>query len=205
MLSYGVERNRMMEEGVTPALMLPPGFLAIPAADDLWPLALAAAAAGEPGSVFWDGSAGCCRAAFVFEPDRSIDAGALLDLGLLALFDAIALLAPPRLPLTIALPDRLMVDGATVATLRAAIGPGLVPTWAVLGLDVAVDLQGPSPGERPDRTCLAEEGFGAVTPAQVLEYTSRSLLGWIDAWREEGPAILARTVAQRGHSVAVSV
>lgn len=196
------------DAAIDPLLALPPGFRALPGGDDPWAAAVRAAAAGaEPGSVFWDGAHGHCRAAFVFAPDRPLAAGLMLDLGALALFDAIAVLAPPQVPVHLVPPDGLAVDGGRVATLRASEAPAGadgVPDWAVLGMDAAVGVSMVAPGDTPDRTSLAEEGFGDVTPADLLTHMSRHLLGWIEAWREDGAAALAKVVAQRAASVAVA-
>jgi len=181
---------------------LPPGFRAFPGGDDPWAAALHSIALGaEPGSVFYDGTNGRCQAAFVFTPDRPFDgANLLLNLGTLALYDAVAVLAPPQVPVHILAPDGLAVDGGRVATLRvleAAAHTDAIPDWAVLGIDVAIGLQGAAPGETPDRTSLAEEGFGDVVSADVLTHMSRHLLGWIDAWQQHGAAALQREVALR--------
>ncbi len=173
----------------------------MPGGDDPWRAATDAAARGaEPGSVFWSGAQGRCRAAFVFAPDQPLAAGLLLNLGALALFDAVAVLAPPQVPVRLMPPDGLAVEGGRVATLSVAEAPVAldgIPEWAVLGIDVAVDLRAAAPGETPDQTCLAEEGFGDVSPAELLAHMSRHLLGWLDTWREDGAAALARAVAQR--------
>lgn len=184
------------------SLVLPPGFQAFPGGDDPWAAALRNAAAGaEPGHVYCDGAHGRCRAAFVFTPDRPFDgANVLLSLGALALFDAVAVLAPPQVPVHIVMPDSLTVDGGRVATLRAAQAAAhgdAIADWAVLGIDVAVGLQAGAPGENPDQTSLAEEGFGDIAPADVLTHMSRHLLGWIDAWQQHGGAALEREVALR--------
>ena len=150
--------------------------------------------------MFWDGAQGHCRAAFVFAPDRPLAAGLVLHLGALALFDAIAVLAPPQVPVHFLPPDGLAVDGGRVAMLQtaeASAGVGGVPDWAVLGIDAAVGISMAAPGETPDQTSLAEEGFGDVTPADLLMHMSRHLLGWLDVWREDGAAALALAVAQR--------
>jgi hypothetical protein len=187
-------------------LVLPPGFRACPGGGDPWAAALRGAAQGAaPGSVFVNGAQGRCRAAFLFAPDRPLGETELLNLGVLALFDALAVLAPPQVPVHVVPPDGLAVDGGRVATLRAARAAALadavpnldVPDWAVLGIDVAIDLQASAPGERPDQTCLAEEGFGDIAPADVLTHMSRHLLGWIDAWQEQGGAALQREVSLR--------
>jgi len=189
------------------SLALPPGFRALPGGDDPWGAAIRAAAAGaEPGSVFWDDAQGHCRAAFVFAPDRPLTAGLVLDLGALALFDAIAVLAPPQVPVHLLPPDGLAVDGGRVATLRTAEAPAGadgVPDWAVLGIDAAVSSGAAAPGETPDQTSLAEEGFGDVTPADLLMHMSRHLLGWLDVWREDGAAALAGAAMERAAPVVV--
>lgn len=160
----------------------------------------------DPGHVYCDGAHGRCRAAFVFTPDRPLDgANVLLNLGALALFDAVAVLAPPQVPVHVIVPDGIMpgglaVDGGRVATFRAAEAAShsdAIPDWAVLGIDVAVGLRDGAPGETPDRTSLAEEGFGDITPADVLTHMTRHLLGWIDAWQQHGGAALQREVALR--------
>lgn len=160
-----------------------------------------AASGAEPGSVFWDGCHGHCRAAFVFAPDRPLDGPTvMLDFGALALFDALAVLAPPQVPLHIIPPDGLALDGGRVASVRAAeasVHTGGVPEWVVLGIDVAIDVRGCEPGETPDRTCLMEEGFGEITAEEVISHASRYLLHWLDAWTQDGAAALAQAVAQR--------
>lgn len=171
---------------------LPPGFAARPVAGDPWPVALLAAPTDEPGSVFWNGSEGRCRAAVLFAPDRPVTPAMLRHLGLLALFDAAAGLAPPQLPIA-AEQDALLVNGGRVATVRTATGAD----WALLGFDMALDLQDAAPGKTPGQTCLAEEGFEAVTPAEFLLLASRHMLRWLEIWREDGPDALARRVAQR--------
>ena len=180
----------------------------MPGGDDAWNTAIRAAMAGaEPGSVFWDGAQGHCRAAFVFVPDRPLAAGLVLDLGALALFDAIAVLAPPQVPVHLLPPDGLAVDGGRVATLRiaeASAGADGVPEWAVLGIDVAVSSGTAAPGETPDQTCLMEEGFGDVAPADLLTHMSRHLLGWLDVWREDGAVALTRAVAGRAAPAVVA-
>jgi BirA family biotin operon repressor/biotin-[acetyl-CoA-carboxylase] ligase len=189
--------------------VLPPGFRALSGEGDAWRIALRAAALGaEPGDVFFEGAHGRCCAAFVFAPDRPLgDGGCMLDLGALALFDAVAVLASPQVPVHILRPDGLAVDGGRVATIRTAIAPsgaGAIPEWAVLGIDVAIQGGTAAPGETPDQTCLMEEGFGDVTAADVLMHTSRYLLGWLDEWREGGAAALAQAVALRTTTRAVA-
>jgi len=137
----------------------------------------------------------------VLAPDRALDdSGVVLHLGTLALFDAIAVLAPPQTPMHIIPPDGLAVDGGRVATIRATqavVRPGDVPEWAVLSIDLAAGVSSSDPGDRPDQTSLLEEGFGEVTSAEVLTHVSRHLLSWVDVWLQDGDAALAQAVALR--------
>jgi len=189
--------------------VLPPGFRALSGERDPWRTALRLAALGaEPGTVFWDDTHGQCCAAFVLAPDRPLgDGRSILDLGALALFDAIAVLAPPQVPVHILPPDGLAIDGGRAATIRAALAPccaDAIPDWAVLGINVAMQSGTAAPGEAPDQTCLMEEGFGDVTTADLLMQTSRHLLGWLDEWREGGAPALAHAVTLRTTTLAVT-
>jgi len=189
--------------------VLPPGFRALSGERDPWRTALRAAALGaEPGTVFWDDTHERCCAAYVLAPDRPLgDGRSIQDLGALALFDAIAVLSPPQMPVHILPPDSLAIDGGRVAIIRTALAPscdGVIPDWAVLGIEVAMRTGAAAPGETPDQTCLMEEGFGDVTTADVLMQTSRYLLGWLDEWREGAAAALAQAVALRTTTQAVA-
>lgn len=192
-------------------LALPPGFGALPCGNNPWAAAMRGAAAGDdPGSIRWDHADGMLRLAIVLAPDRPMqDAGPVAGLGALALFDALATLAPPQVPMHLLardglVPDGLAVDGARVAAIRAAMAPALldavpdaVPDWAVLGFEVALQARTAEPGATPDRTSLHEEGFGDVTAADVLVNTLRHLLVWLDAWGQDGAAALAPATLQR--------
>ena len=188
-------------------LALPPGFRALAGEDDPWEAALRTAALGAAtGSLYWNEVQGLYRAAIVFAPDHPLGRTSLamgpdlLNLGAVALFDALAVLAPPQVPMHLLLPDSLAVDGGRVATLRLAQAPSLddaASHWAVLGIDVSVDLQAAAPGNTPDRTCLAAEGFGEVTAAELMAHVCRHLLCWADTWREDGGRALAQAVSLR--------
>lgn len=193
-------------------LALPPGFGVLPCGNDPWAAAMHGAAKGDdPGSIRWDYLDGVLRLAIVLAPDRPMqDAGPVAGLGALALFDAVATLAPPQVPIHLLArdglapdglaPDGLAVDGGRVATIRAALTPALpgeVPDWAVLGFEIALQASTAEPGATPERTSLHEEGFGDVTAADVLVNTLRHLLVWLDAWGQDGAAALAPATLQR--------
>lgn len=180
---------------ITHEHVLPPGFEAHACANDPWDAAVTAAGQGcDPATVYWSGTAGRCRAAIVLAPDRAVEADVLHELGLLTLFDALAVLAPPQMPLAICRPNVIAVDGAQAATIRAVQGP---LSWAVLGFDVALHAEHAAPRETPEETCLAEEGFGEIAAEELLSHLCRHLLGWVDAWRDGGAALLSREIAKR--------
>lgn len=181
---------------------MPPGFAAVAGGADAWNAAVRGASAGDdPGNVRWIHADGVLRAAVVLAPDRPMaDVGPILQLGALALFDALATLAPPQVPIHLLPPDGLAVDGGRVATVRAALAPApadAVPGWAVLGFEVSTEDRTAEPGRTPDRTSLHEEGFGDVTAEDVLMNALRHLLAWMDAWAEEGAAALEPATRQR--------
>ena len=151
---------------------------------------------------------GTLRFAVVLAPDRPMpDPGVVSNLGSLALFDAMAALAPPQVPVHLTPPGGLSVDGAQVAAVRSTLAPstaGEVPEWAVLGFEVDVSGHAADPGGAPDRTSLHEEGFGDVTAADVLVNTLRHLLMWMDAWGQDGPAALEPALRGRTAHEAVA-
>lgn len=181
---------------------LPPGFAAVPGGCDAWDAAVRGAGAGDdPGCVRWSFAEGTLSIAVVLAPDRPMqDASAIVALGALALFDALATLAPPQVPIHLLPPDGLAVDGGRVATVRAAIAPGpsdMPPEWAVLGFTVEMQAGDAEPGRTPDRTSLYEEGFGDVTADDVLVNSLRHLLAWLDVWGQDGITALNPALRQR--------
>jgi hypothetical protein len=179
--------------------LLPPGFWAAAVPNDPFAQAGAMARADmcDPGTMLWALNQGGCRAAVVLAPDRDIAEPTLTAMGLLALYDALAVLAPPQLPIDVVCGDGLAVDGGRAAWVRSAAGPGSPPDWAVIGFEVALTAAAENPGEAPDETCLTEEGFGDVTPEALLAGFCRHLLTWIETWRDEGAHALSRAVEDR--------
>lgn len=181
---------------------LPPGFAIVPGGRDAWEAAVRGAGAGDdPGGVRWSFVEGLLHVAVVLAPDRPLgDSSPIVALGMLALFDALATLAPPQVPIHLLPPDGLTVDGGRVATVRAAMAPGpsdMPPEWAVLGFEVKIQAGDAEPGRTPDRTSLHEEGFGDVTADDILVNSLRHLLVWLDAWGQDGAAALDPALRQR--------
>ncbi len=180
----------------------PPGFTTVPGGRDTWEAAVRGAGAGDdPGCVRWSFAGGTLHIAVVLAPDRPMqDSTAIVALGALALFDALATLAPPQVPIHLLPPNGLAVDGGRVATVRAAMafGPSdMPPEWAVLGFEVEVQAGDAEPGRTPDRTSLHEEGFGDVTADDILVNSLRHLLVWLDAWGQDGVTALDPALRQR--------
>ncbi len=163
-----------------------------------------AAGGGDPGDVLWSDEDGSCAIAVILAPDASITETTLVELGLLGVFDALATLAPPQVPIAVAPGGVLLIDGARAASVRGVLGPcpapGSPPGWAVLTIDVVLSAPGENPGETPGETSLAEEGFGEVEGGAMVEQFCRHLLVWIDTWCDAGADELASAVEQRGVS-----
>jgi biotin-(acetyl-CoA carboxylase) ligase len=177
-------------------LDLPPLFMLRHALDDAFEAACAGAAEGaDPATLYWTPRRDKVDLAVVLMPELPRAACPLTAiLGLAALGDALAAVAPPNAPLTFGWPDRMLVDGATAGGVRLALAPGAVPDWLVLGvrLDVTAPMSAEAdPGHDLARTWLHEEGFGDVAVEDVVDAFARHFQSWVDRWSEDGfaPAI----------------
>ena len=128
-------------------------------------------------------------------PNRPIRQATLRDLGLVALYDALATLAPPQTPIHLAPPATVLIEGARAAILTTQQAEAH-PTWAIIAFDVAIAPLGDNPGLTPDQTSLLEEGFGDVLSADLIAQFCRHLLVWIDTWQGEGPAPVEQAARQ---------
>ncbi|WP_051340437.1 biotin/lipoate--protein ligase family protein [Azospirillum halopraeferens] len=188
------------------APLLPPVFdAAICAAGRAFDHALADAAAGAgAGRLRWRGTPDALEIAVVLEPDMALRRAIRARVAVrLAMADALAAVAPPHKPVTLHGSAGLAVDGAAIGGVSLAWPPGArgdaVPDWLVAGVRVRRTMDGEAgePGEAPDRTALMEEGFDAVSDADLVERFARHLLHWMSRWEEEGFAPLARHRAAR--------
>jgi BirA family transcriptional regulator, biotin operon repressor / biotin---[acetyl-CoA-carboxylase] ligase len=145
----------------------------------------------DDGTVYWADRPDRLDLAVVLEPEapaaRTLEAVYVLTV---AAGDALGALLPPALPVAFAWPGDLILDGAKVGQVRAALAPvagdEAIPPWLVLGLTMSVGPLGDDPGRLPDRTSLHEEGAGGVTAVQLVESVTRHLLHWTARWLEEG-------------------
>lgn len=159
--------------------------------------AVALAAERGAGTLAWVRSAGRAEAAVVLEPEMPLAAARLAFLAAAnALADALAADGPPEIPVEFAWPGTLRVNGAACGLLRLAAPPGCVeaeiPAWLVVGMEARISLtQRQEPGETPDRTGLAEEGWEGLTAAELTAGWARHLMAGLDDWQAKGPRRLS--------------
>jgi biotin-(acetyl-CoA carboxylase) ligase len=195
------------------AFDLPPLFTVVSASRDaFWAARQLAAGGGEAGTLVVAEDREMLELAVVLEPDRrAADCFAALPVAMLALADALAAVGPPLKPVGFIWPHRLVLDGAEVGRARLALpkpAADPLPAWLVVGLELRLRFGAGAdePGRAPERTALAEEGFGEVTPSAIVEAFARHLLHWVHRWQEEGlgPATNhygARLVEPKGEGV----
>jgi len=177
-------------------LVLPPVFAAVHVAADAFTAARGmAVAGGEAGTLVvaeLGPRATRLELAVILEPDRpAADCFAALPIVMLAMADALAAIGPPLKPIGFTWPDRLLLDGAELGRARLALpkpSPEPHPAWLVIGVDLQRQFADDTtePGRTPDRTALLEEGFGEVTPTEIVEAFARHLLLWVDRWQSDG-------------------
>ena len=143
----------------------------------------------DPGLVVHDVSRDL-DAALVLAPEVALeDAMAMLPACGLGLVAALGALGPSEMAVEVEWMGGVRVNGAGCGRIRAAAStsePEAVPDWLVVGLETPWWLDVDAPGLAPDRTALAEEGCGDLTPCRLLESWSRHTLVWIDRWQDEG-------------------
>jgi biotin-(acetyl-CoA carboxylase) ligase len=158
------------------------------------PFARACAVAAErmeDGVLFWSERFDRLDCAILLEPDEP--AGKTLEafyvLGV-AMADTLSALLPPLLPLCLAWPGRVRLNGADVGVLRCALAESrdaaAPPGWLVLGVQLEITAPRDEPGHDPDRTSLHDEGAVDVGAQRLLESLSRHLVAWLHRWQDEG-------------------
>ncbi|MGI9513337.1 MAG: biotin/lipoate--protein ligase family protein [Anderseniella sp.] len=182
----------MNEEPVFPPLL---NGIAVAPGTDTASVAVAAVIGGEAGAgdLYWSQSEDRLNMAIVLEPDVPLSRAAQVRHVLAVAFgDAFGAISPPEIGVHYRWPGDILVNGARAGGITLDMPAGVtrdqVPSWMVLGLDVAItlDLSVDDPGELPDSTTLHEEGAGDVTRTMLLESVSRHFLTWIDGWMNEG-------------------
>jgi biotin-(acetyl-CoA carboxylase) ligase len=147
----------------------------------------------DDGTLYWTERTDRLDLAVVVEPEAAAVASLqALYVLTVAVGDALGALLPPVVPVAFAWPNDLILAGAKVGRVRAALAPvadpAAPPPWLVLGLCLDVGPIGHDPGLLPDHTSLYDEGAGDVSVVQLVEGVSRHLLHWTSRWLEEGIA-----------------
>ena len=177
-----------------PHLSLPPIYSqeAVPEGEDPFAIARSRAEQGGARALFvWSEATARATAAIVLEPSRpAVDALKVIYVALVGAGDALGALIPPAVPVLFVWPDRIELDGGLVGSVRfeqsEVSDDEAVPEWIVIGLDLAVESAGESPGDQVDHTTLHDEGCGDVTARMFLESFSRHFLYWINRWESDG-------------------
>jgi len=170
---------------------------------DAFAYACANAAALGAGALVVVGRTDVAEFAVVLETDERLTAARLaFCAGMVALYDAIASLAPPQKLIAIEWPDAIRVDGALVGGGRLAWPAGIdehaAPEWLVFGVAIRT-AAGNESEPRVDRsiTTLETEGFDVSRPERLVEKFARHLLAADDRLREIGFAAVAKAYVSR--------
>ena len=173
--------------------VFPPLFRGLAVAGSLDPVAKAVAEAEfgcDPGLVVHAITADRLAAALVLTPEVPLEAAmAALPICGVGFQNALGALAPPEVAVHLEWTGGIRVNGASCGGLRAVVAgadPEEVPDWLVIGLGIPLLPLGGAPGGTPDRTTLADEGCGGVSPRRLIEAWSRHTLVWLNRWEDEG-------------------
>ena len=135
--------------------------------------------------------------AVVLEPDEPLAAARrVFYMGMNALGDALAALAPPEKPIAIDWPDLFRVDGGAVGGGRLGWPPAADerarPDWLVFGAVIRTSFAKAESGVlNPLATALDREGFGDLGAGRLVESFARHLMAAIDRWQESGFSAIA--------------
>ncbi len=156
----------------------------------------------ESGRFVWRPSADRIECAVLLRPEEAVEG--ILPVVLvasLAMLDALGAAGPAAVACDLLWPATLRINGASIGGVALDLAPGDEPEWAVVSAATrktgARDVE---PGERPDVTSLADEGFGEMCDSALLEAFARFLLVWMDRWEEGGMPAIAPHWLQRARS-----
>jgi biotin-(acetyl-CoA carboxylase) ligase len=200
-----LESRRPTARSLARDLDLPPAFrpIVLREVGDAFAHARTHAGALGAGALVFVGRFNLAEFAVVLEPDQPLEKARLaFYVGMVALADALAALAPPEKPITIEWPDAVRIDGGLVGGGRLAwptgTDEGTVPDWLVFAAAIRIaSLSDVAPGLYPLATALADEGFGEIGAERVVETVARHLMAAIDRWREAGFPRLIHEYAAR--------
>jgi biotin-(acetyl-CoA carboxylase) ligase len=189
----------------TPDLDLPPAFrvVTLREAGDAFGHACRIAGKEGAGTLVWVRRFDIVEFAVVLEPDEPLAAARRSHyLAMCALYDALAVHAPPEKLIQFVWPDAILVDGGLVAGARLGwpkkAGEKEPPAWLVFGAMVRTAIMGVAePGAIRDAAALEDEGFDELGPGRLIETFARHLMVWTDVWQQDGFRPIAEHYLQR--------
>ena len=181
-------------------LDLPPPFGLVTLRESGDAFARAFEAAGEmgAGTLLWTRRFDVAEFAVVLEPEEKLGAARRAHYaGMNALVDALAVHAPPNMPITFDWPDAVRVDGVLVGGGRLGWPEGVaedeVPPWLVFGAMVRTAvIRAGDPGLRPLLGGLDEVGFQEIDPGEILASFARFLKAGLHDWEEGGFGVVEK-------------
>ena len=186
-------------------LDLPPAYEPVRAPSGVAPHdhAIAIAAAAGAGTLVWSHHPRVAEFAIVLEPAEDLARARCVVYALTAaVIDALATRAPPEKPITVDWPTALRFDRGLIGGVRLAWPEGAneaePPLWLVAS--AAIRLQFPEsaePGQWPDATSLAEEGFDPTSGPELASAAARHLMVYLDHWAETGLKRIAESYLGR--------
>jgi Biotin/lipoate A/B protein ligase family len=186
------------------ALDLPPPFhpVALREVGDAFAHAIRIAANSGAGTLVHVGRFDLAEFAVVLEPEEPLrTARRALYAGLNALADALAVHAPPEKAISFDWPDAIRIDGGLVGGARLAwpadAAEDASPPWLVFGGMIRTSsVTEQEPGRHPFAAALDAEGFD-VGPERLIESFARHFMVAVDAWQQDGFAVVARNYLSR--------
>jgi biotin-(acetyl-CoA carboxylase) ligase len=155
------------------------------------------------GALVFAGRFDVAEFAVVLETDERLTAARrTFCAGMVALYDAIASLAPPQKLIAIEWPDAIRVNGALVGGGRLAWPSGAdeyaAPEWLVFGASIrTASVSKNEPDVDPPTTTLEAQGFDDPRPKRLVEKFARHLLAADDRLQEIGFAAVAKAYVSR--------
>jgi len=161
--------------------------------------------AGEAGAgtLVWVGRYDVAEFAVVLEPEEPLMfARRAIYACLAALADALAVHAPPEMPMHYEFPANLVFNEGLVGGGQLAWPANAkekeIPNWLVFGAMVRTDiLDYLEPGERAHVASLHEEGFDEVGSGRLAESFARHLMVHMDEWQNVGFGKVAEAYLSR--------